>query len=58
MQYHVPAKDKKRDKEILEKFGIDTIRFGGSQIWRDADGCVVQIKRRLQGLTLLGKLRL
>ena len=50
VQYHVPAKDKKRDKEILEEFGIDTIRFGGSQIWRDADGCVVQIKRRLQGL--------
>ena len=50
VQYHVPSLDKKRDEEILDNFGIETIRFGGSQIWRDADACVAQIKRRLQKL--------
>lgn len=50
VQYHVPALDKKRDEEILENFEIETIRFGGSQIWRDAEACVTQIKRRLQKL--------
>lgn len=50
VQYHVPALDKRRDEEILREFGLDTIRFGGSQIWRDADGCVRQIKKRLQNL--------
>ena len=54
VQYHVPSLDKKRDEEILDNFGIETIRFGGSQIWRDADGCVDQIKR-LQKLKLAGQ---
>jgi DNA helicase II / ATP-dependent DNA helicase PcrA len=52
VQYHVPALDKKRDIEILAEFGIETMRFGGSQIWRAADECVAQIKRRLQKLDL------
>ena len=52
VQYHVPALDKKREIEILAEFGIETMRFGGSQIWRAADECVAQIRRRLQKLDL------
>ena len=35
-EYHSAEKDLKRDIAIKEKYGVETLRFGGSRIYRDA----------------------
>ena len=43
-QYHVPERDQVRDKAVKESLGLDTMRFGGSQLVRNPKSCVQQIK--------------
>ncbi len=53
VQYHVPAKDKKRDKEIFEEFGIDTIRFGGAKFGEMPMGALFKLSGNCSSLTQL-----
>jgi DNA helicase II / ATP-dependent DNA helicase PcrA len=43
-EYHSAEKDLKRDIAIKEKYGVETLRFGGSRIYRDAQSCVEEIQ--------------
>jgi DNA helicase-2/ATP-dependent DNA helicase PcrA len=49
-EFHSPDKDQKRDKEILEAHGLHTLRFAGSKIFFDANGCAQEIERFLNTL--------
>lgn len=42
-QYHVPERDSIRDRVIKDETGLDTLRFGGSKIVRNADQCANEI---------------
>ena len=41
--YHTPSTDQKRDKAIKTNYDLDTLRFGGSKIYKYADQCVEEI---------------
>ncbi len=45
--FHDPAEDAARDRE-LEEVGIETVRFSGSTIFRDAAACASRIKELIK----------
>lgn len=48
--YHQDVRrDAERDQAIFERTGLRVLRFSGSAIHRDADGCAVRVKRSLLG---------
>ena len=51
-EFHDPGKDTKRDRIVFERHGLETVRFTGHQISRDADQCVQEIFSRLGGIKL------
>ncbi|MBO6774724.1 MAG: UvrD-helicase domain-containing protein [Marinibacterium sp.] len=51
-EFHDSGKDAERDRIVLERHGLETLRFTGQQISRDADQCVQEIFSRLDGIKL------
>ncbi len=51
-EFHDSGKDAERDRIVLERHGLETLRFTGQQISRDADQCVQEIFSRLNGIKL------
>lgn len=43
--YHVAERDALRDEEILKKYGYETIRFTGSEIFNNVEGCIKTIQK-------------
>ena len=41
--YHTPSVDQKRDTAIKVNHGLDTLRFGGSKIYKYTDQCIEEI---------------
>ena len=54
-QYHIPEKDEERDKAIYEEYGIETLRFGGSEIIVNLEDCISRVKERLQSIETFRK---
>ncbi len=46
--FHDPDLDRVRDERIRERYGLDTLRFTGSEIHADAPGCAARIARTLE----------
>lgn len=51
-EFHNVRKDAERDRIVFKRHGLETLRFTGRQITRDADQCVREILSRLDGITL------
>lgn len=43
------ARDRKRDRDLLRR-GIHTVRFTGSEVYSDADGCALEALRTVEAL--------
>ena len=50
-EFHDKDKDTKRDNEIRETFKLDTLRFSGSRIYHDPEGCIVDIINKFDKLS-------
>ena len=44
-------KDSKRDTEIRDTFKLDTLRFSGSRIYHDPEGCILEIINKFEKLS-------
>lgn len=49
-EFHDSEVDSERDRIVLERHGLETLRFTGSQISRDAHQCIQEIFSRLDGI--------
>lgn len=47
--FHDPDADAIRDRRIKSEYGLPTLRFSGSQIYRNVNGCVDDIQTVLSG---------
>lgn len=51
-EFHDSGKDAERDRIVLERHGLETLRFTGQQIARDPDQCVQEILSRLDSIKI------
>ena len=51
-EFHDTGRDAERDRIVFERHGLETLRFTGQQISRDAEQCVQEIFSRLDGIKL------
>ena len=50
-EFHDKDKDTKRDNEIRETFKLDTLRFSGSRIYHDSEGCIQEILNKFDKIS-------
>jgi superfamily I DNA/RNA helicase/very-short-patch-repair endonuclease len=47
--FHDPENDRIRDQRIKDEYGLETVRFSGSDIFANAENCAKQVQRILEG---------